>query len=377
MVTAASAALAAACTPDVGSDPPPTAMEVNLTATPPRAPQPTALIVNPQTGHIDFSLAGTPIPDDCSTQQALTPAECQFDQWLQTLDGFPTVTPASAPASAALDPATLTLGTNVVAVAAKQGSLVTDLTVGFDPASSSLTLTPLHGWTLGEFYWVGVRGYANGVRDAGGGEVVGSPTMALLKQDSPLTCGATNPTAVDPHCPAFQVLAQQSPSPAAAAAQLFQLEAIRTAFIAGHGFDAMAAAGLPKDEIAVLWGFPIHTNSVPVLVPSAGAVPAVPAANQIVVGVQGPVDSTTVSAFVAGGQPGPVVVVDLTAIAAGNLATAFPPVGASYMASLGAIAIQASQPFAPGHQNRLFFTNAIHSPDPRRWSRRPCRCCSR
>ena len=59
--------------PDVGSDPTPTAMEVDLTATPPRAPQPTALIVNPQTGHIDFSLAGTPIPDDCSTQQALTP----------------------------------------------------------------------------------------------------------------------------------------------------------------------------------------------------------------------------------------------------------------------------------------------------------------
>src|SRR5436190_20519141 len=99
---AAAAALAGACTPDVGSDPTPTAMEVDLTAAPPRAPQPTALIVNPQTGHIDFSLAGTPLPDDCSTQQALAPAECQFDQWLQTLDGFPTVTPASAPASAPL-----------------------------------------------------------------------------------------------------------------------------------------------------------------------------------------------------------------------------------------------------------------------------------
>jgi len=111
-------------------------MEIDLTSTPPRAPQPTALIVNPQTRHIDFSLAGTPIPDDCATQQALTPAECQFDQWLQTLDGFPTVTPASAPASAPLDPATLTVGTNVVAVAAKQGSLVTDVTVGFDTASS-------------------------------------------------------------------------------------------------------------------------------------------------------------------------------------------------------------------------------------------------
>ena len=347
VVMAAAAAIAGACVPDVGSDPTPTAMEVDLTATPPRAPQPTALIVNPQTGLIDFSLAGTPIPDDCSTQQALTEAQCQFDQWLQTLNGFPTVTPASAPASAPLDPATLTLGDNVVVVAAKQGVVVTDVMAGFDTASSSLTLTPLHGWTLGEFYWVGVRGYANGVRDAGGGQVVGSPTMALLKQDAPLTCDAADPTAVDPHCPAFEVLAQGSPSPEAAAAQLFQLEAIRTAFIAGHGFDAMAAAGLPKEDIAVMWGFPIHTNSVPVLVPSAGAVPRVPAADQILVGV----------------QPGPVVVVDLSALAAGDAAAAFPPVTATYVAAASAIAIQASQPFPAGHQIGLFFTNAIHSPD--------------
>ena len=63
-ILVAMAALAGgACTPDVGADPTPTAMEVDLTAAPPRAPQPTALIVNPQTGLIDFSLAGTPIPD--------------------------------------------------------------------------------------------------------------------------------------------------------------------------------------------------------------------------------------------------------------------------------------------------------------------------
>jgi len=356
-------ALAVACTPDVGSDPTPTSMEVDLTAVPPLAPQPTALIVNPQTGLIDFSLAGTPIPDDCATQQALTEAQCQFDQWLQTLNGFPTVSPASAPASAALDPATLTLGQNVVVMAARQMAPVTELEVGFDDASSSLTLTPLQPWTLGEFYWLGVRGYANGVRAAGGGEVVGSPTMALLKQDESLTCGAPDPAAVDPHCPAFEVLAQGSPSAAAAQAQLFQLEAIRTAFIAGHGFDLMAAAGLPKQELAVMWGFPIHTNSVPVLVPTAGAVPRVPSDDQILVGVQGPVDPATVSAFVAGGAAGSVVVVDLAAVSAGDLAAAFPRVAATYVQGAGAIAIQASQAFPAGHPIGLFFTNAIHAPD--------------
>ena len=50
----------------------------------------------------------------------------------------------------------------------------------------------------------------------------------------------------------------------------------------------MAAAGLPKEEIAVLWGFPIHTNSVPLLVPGTAAVPHVPAANQIAGGRAGP-----------------------------------------------------------------------------------------
>jgi hypothetical protein len=270
------------------------------------------------------------------------------------------VTPASAPASAPLDPATLTLGENVVVVAAKAGAAATDVGVGFDTASTSITLAPQHGWNLGEFYWVGVRGYTNGVRAADGSEVVGSPTMALLKQDAPLTCGAASASDVDPHCPAFEVLAQGA-SPSDAAAQLFQLEAIRMAYIAGHGFDVMEAAGLPRGEIAVLWGFPIHTNSVPVLAPTAGVAPLVPAADQILVGVQGPVDPATVSAFVPKAHDGPVVVMDLTAAAAGDLIAGFPPVTAGYAS--GAIAIKASAPFPAGHQIGLFFTNAIHSPD--------------
>jgi hypothetical protein len=361
---AAIAALAVACTPDVGADPTPTAMQFDLTATPPRAPQPTFLVVNPQTGLIDFSLTGTPIPDDCFAQQALTPAQCQFDQWLQTLNGFPTVTPASAPASAPLDPDSVVLGENVVVVGAKGSGLVTDLGVGFDDASTSLTLTPPRGWTLGEFYWLGVRGYANGIRDAGGGQVVGSPTMALLKQDTSLTCDAPAPTEIDPRCPAFEVLAQGAPDAQTAAGQLFQLEAIRTTGYGDlHGFDVMAQAGLPKEEIAVLWGFPIHTNSVPLLVPNTAAVPHVPAAGQILVGVQGPVDPATVSAFVVREHNGPVVVMDLNAAAAGDLEAGFPRVAASYVASVGAIAIQASAPFPSGHTIAVFFTNAIHSPD--------------
>jgi hypothetical protein len=363
-VAVALAVFSVACTPDIGSTPVPTAMQFDLTATPPRVPQPTALLVNTQTGHIDFSQAGMALPADCATQSALPQAQCQFDQWLQTLNGFPSLTTASAPATAALDATTAMPGSNLVVFGAMGGAPVTTgLGVDFDATSTSLTVTPPGPWTLGEFYWMGVRGYANGVRDAAGGQVVGSPTMALLKEDTSLTCYAASAFDIDPHCPAYQVVAQGSPSPAVAAAELFQLEQIRQAYIAGHGFDVMAASGLPKEELAVLWGFPIHTNSVPLLLPGTAAVPQVPAADQIVVGVQGPVDPATVSAFVAGVQNGPVVVMDLTAVAAGDLTAALPPVAAVYLASPGAIAIQFAAPFTAGHEIGLFFTNAIHSPD--------------
>src|SRR6188768_396426 len=82
-------ASAAACTPDVANDPVPEALEFDTAASPPRAPQPTGLIVNPITGRIDFGLAGTPLPDDCSRAQSMSAAECQFDHYLETLDGFP------------------------------------------------------------------------------------------------------------------------------------------------------------------------------------------------------------------------------------------------------------------------------------------------
>ncbi len=358
MVAALIAGLGA-CTPDVDVDPTPAAMQFDLTSSPPRAPQPTLLVVNQQTGLIDFGLTGAPTPDDCANQQALTPAQCEFNRYLETLDGFPTVATASAPASAPLDPATLTAGQNVVVVGVKGRGLETELAIGFDEASTSLTVLPAQGWALGELYWVGVRGYANGVRAADGREVVGSPTMALLKQDQPLTCGAATPAEVDPHCPALEIVAQGAPIQEAAP-RLFQLEAVRTLYNLAGGFTAMEAAGLPKDEIAVLWGFPIHTGSVPVLAPTAGAVPRVLAPNQIAIGVQGPVDPATVSAFVAREQNGPVVVIDLTAAAAGDLNAGLPRVAAAYAS--GAIVIQASDPFPAGHQIGVFLTNAIRSP---------------
>jgi hypothetical protein len=350
---------AASCTPDIGHDPVPEALEFDTEATPPRVPQPTGLIVNPATGRIDFALAGTPLPADCSQASSLSPAECQFDHYLETLDGFPTLSPASAPATAALAPNTLTLGTNVVVLPFVHPSTTPALELGFDDTKNLLMLRANPSWALGESYFVAVRAYDHGVRALSGAEVVGSPTQALLKEDSSLTCGAASAEAIDPDCPALRLLGQTQ-SDAAARANAVTLEAIRQSYLASGVWQRLADAGLPKNEVAVLWEFPIHTASVAEVDPSVDLVPAVSANDEIRVAVHGAVDPASVSAFVVRERPGSVVLMDLTAAAAGSLVTGFPRIDARY--EDGAIVMSGQAPFVAGHDYGVFMTTDVHDP---------------
>jgi hypothetical protein len=348
------------CAPDIPSDPVPEAMEFELSTTPPRAPEPSSLIVNRETGRIDFSLSGLSLPEDCSQQRALSPAECEFRRYLETLDGYPTSSAARAPVTAPLDLDSVRPGQNLVIVAARGQTPVTDIAVEFDEDRRSLLLRRRESsWTPGEFYWVGLRGYDRGVRAESGAAVVGSPTQFLLKQEQPLTCGASSPADVDPSCPALSLVSTGRTS-AEARAALFQLESIRQGYLAGGGFQLMSALGLPKSEIAVLWGFPIHSASVAELDPSAGVVPRVTANGELRVRVQGSIDPGTVSA-IAPGVPGSVALVDLTAIAEAELGAAFPPFAASVDDS--EVVLAPSQPLLPGHQYGLFFTDALSNDD--------------
>jgi hypothetical protein len=354
-----SAAGAASCTPDIGSDPVPESLEFDTEASPPRVPAPTGLIVNPLTGHIDFGLAGAPVPADCTEPSSYSQAECEFNQYLQTLDGFPSVSPATAPATAALAADTLTAGENVVVVALREPSAVPKLGVGFDDASRSVAVRPLPSWALGESYFIGVRAYATGVRASSGAEVVGSPTFALLKQESSLTCGAAQPAAVPADCPAFELLSQTQPA-AEARENLFTLEAIRQSYLSAGVWQRMAQAGLPKAETAVLFGFPIHTGSVAEVDPTVGLVPVVTASNEIRVAVHGPVDASTVTSFIVKERAGSVTLMDLTAAAAGDLVSGFPRTEARF--ADGAIVVTGAAPFAEGHQYGLFMTRDIANP---------------
>jgi hypothetical protein len=352
-------ALAASCTPDIGHDPVPEAMEFDTEATPPRVPQPTGLIVNPATGRIDFALAGTPLPSDCGHASGLSPAECEFDHYLETLDGFPTSSPAAAPATAALAPNTLTLGENVVVVPLEHPSTAPDIVLGFDDVARALTLKAVPSWALAETYFVAVRGYAKGVRALSGSQVVGSPTQALLKEDSSLTCGATTAEAIDPNCPALRLLTQTQ-SDAAARANALTLETIRQSYLASGIWQRLADAGLLKKEVAVLWDFPIHTASVAEIDPTVGLVPLAKSASEIRVAVHGPVDPESVTAFVVRERPGSVVLMDLTLAAAGDLVGGFPRIEAGY--ADGAIVLSGAQPFVSHHDYGVFMTHDVHDP---------------
>jgi hypothetical protein len=344
-----------ACTPDIGVDPTPEVMEFDTLVTPPRVPEPTHVIINPVTKHIDFRLAGIAVPADCAAPGPMPQAQCEFYQYLQSLDGYPTVTPARAPASAALDPASLT-PQNVVVVDAVTRQVVPDIPVTFDGAGRYVVLSPPRGWDAGHLYMVGVRGYATGVKGSSGQEVVASVPYYLLKQDSSLTCGATTPDAIPETCPPFVLLATSMGAQVARAAVL-QLEALRGEYNRIGITDLLAAAGgIQKSELAVYWAFPTHSGPVAELDPKTGKIPKVMGDNQIQVAVKGPVDPATLRATTAG-KPGTVTLMDLTATAGANLVAGLPPFDVAY--DKGSIVLTTRMPLVPGHQYGVFLSNGV------------------
>jgi hypothetical protein len=353
------AVLIGSCTPDVGTDAPPAVMEFETTASPPRVPEPTHVIINPGTRKLDFSLAGISVPADCAAQMAMPQAQCEFYQYLQTLDGYPTVTPARAPTSAALDPATLT-AQNVVVIDAVARQVVTDVRVTFDPVNRYVVIVPAAGWSPGHLYVIGVRGYASGVKAAGDREVVASVPYYLLKQDGSISCGATTPAAVPDACPAFQLLAS-SMDPDVARGSVVQLEMLRGSYATFMTTELLAGlGGIPKEELAIYWAFPAHSAPVAELDPTAGKVPQQMGSNVLRVAVKGTLDPATLKATTAT-IPGTVTLLDLTAAAGSNLVAGLPPFDVTYDA--GAIVLTTRQPLVAGHQYGVFLSTGVTSTD--------------
>jgi hypothetical protein len=289
----------------------------------------------------------------------LPQAQCEFYKYLETLDGYPTVTPARTPAPGPLDPATLTLQ-NVVVIDKAAGPLgADDVAIGFDAATSYLTISPKKGWAVNNFYVVGVRGYGHGVKTATGRDIVAPVPYFLLKQESSLTCGATTPETIPDTCPAYALLASQM-APPAARATTAQLEALRTSYIQLGVMDVLARAGLPKSELAMFWAFPTHSSPVAEVNPPTGAVPRATDDKTLVVAVKGALDPATLIPTRAG-RPASVTFLDLTELGNANLIGGLPAFEVKYEAP--SLIVQARDPLVRGHQYGIFLDKSITSPD--------------
>ncbi len=363
LALAAALACGAACV-DVPQDPLPEEMEFDPTTG--RIPQPTQLLVNPETGLLDLSLAGIEVPADCQEQETMSVAQCEFYQYMETLDGFPTLTPAVAPVSAPLDMATVTLPTNLfVADTTKLGILdSSSVTPTFDASTNQLVVLPSEGWEVGRLYLLAVRGYENGVRAASGAEVVAAPVFYFLRQDESLTCGAVTPDAISEDCKFLQLLAEQTGDEASAREQLLELEQVRQAMLASGMWDALdVLAGMPKDEVAVAWAFPTHTASVAELQPAMGIVPEFRSEREIFLSVKGTVDASSVSPLSFGNLDGTVIFLNLTQLAAGNLGGGLPAFDVHVEDRPSGLLLVADEPLTEGDTYGILLTDGLKNED--------------
>ena len=336
----------------------PATMQLDSTTSPPRVPQPIDLAIDPATGTIDLSRAGVVVPADCASPGAMPVAQCEFDHYLEALDGFPTLGPATAPASEALAPESLP--GRVVVLDRTKGTAVTDLAVSFDGAANQLAVTPTAGWEVGSTYVVAVRGFEGGVTTAGGGRVVAAPATFLLKQPTSLTCGAASIAAVAKDCAYVETASAILPA-ATVPALLFTLEGERQRLAKLDAWGAVAYAGVALGDVAVLWSFPIHSSPVAELDPSSGRVPRVVSASELRVAFKGELDAKTVSAWKLGAK-GTVFLLDLTALKASPTDTAHGLPAFEAAVDGDEIVLKTGAALPTGHELGVLLTSGIASP---------------
>jgi hypothetical protein len=344
--------------PDIGTDPLPEAMEFDPSAAPPRVPEPIFIAQTPGTGVIDLALAGVEVPEDCSALDPMAIAQCEFNRYLETLPGFPTLTPAKAPSTAAVDLGTATLGDTVLVIDAAAGTAVPDVTVGYDETALALTIDPAKGWDVGKAYVLAVRGYADGVRSEDGTEMVAGPIFALLRSTESLTCGAATAEEVAPDCKFYVVLEADLGDDTAGT--LLQLDAIRQAMAAMKVFELAEAAGLPRAQTAVLWAFSTHPSPVIELDPTRGLAPVVAGSREIRMGFKGTIDPATATPWGMWGNAtntGTVFLLDLTALAVGDMLAGLPPFAVTLDGQ--EMVLTADADLAAGHTFGILVTTAV------------------
>lgn len=355
-------ALPLACMPDVGQDPVPAALEFDPTSTPARIPQPIALVINPETGKIDFSLVGTDVPEVCDGT-GMPIANCEFMQYLESLDGFPTVLPATAPATDPIDLASIQVGQNLVVLDGALAKAIDPATLKltFDSATTQLVIDSPTGWEPGVNYVFGIKGGPDGVKAEGGLDVVGGPILYLLKKEESLLCGADSPKTIAADCPYYGLLQEMGLSDVDIRTSLVALEEIRQALNASGMWQLLAdVGGMAKADAAVAWSFPTHTASVIQLDPSKPLLPNVVSPKEVRLGFKGTIDAETVTLFKMG-KPGSLFLLDLTALDSGDLVNGIPKATVAVQGQDIVITLEAD--FPEGHTLGLLATTGITNAD--------------
>jgi hypothetical protein len=340
-----------------------------------RMPQPNVLLL--RRGALDLSVMGIRVPRDCaSAPSAAAPytsmavATCELYTHLESLDGFPTLWPGQAPASGKLKLETLATPRNLFVYNQTKGELVTSLDVAFDEASETLTFLPRRGWDVAATYVAAIRGFTgDAARGANGELVVGSHASLLFKRDEPLTCGASQEdvTALCPHYHAVSSpTADGGPEPSAAqmSGMLEGLESVRRLWHDLGIWTALEQKGdMPRNEAAVAWTFPTHTNPVVELMPALGLKPEVVGSGRLWLRTKGTLDPSTLVALAPDNPHGSVALleIDLLGDGPGSVpAAAMPSVTVSY--DRGGILLTPTQRLKSGTRYAIVLTRKIRNP---------------
>jgi pimeloyl-ACP methyl ester carboxylesterase len=252
-----------ACTPDVpqtaGAD-----VVFARFAPPTAVPTPTDLVRNPVTGLLN-------IPTD-----GLSAAQAELVSYLNTLDGYPSDTPARATFTGELDQSTvkdqvsvLVLVRTPTGLAPATGHKVAYSKTNKTEAPGQISLGPPlpAGWTLGRTYIVVLLGGTQGLKGTRGQPVVGSSTWALLRLKTPLVQGCTQPVNLDGTCnPACRSVTDVIPSNETdpdlklkdQGCSAAKLEAVRLAY--QPILDGLQATGVAREDVVLLWTFTITSR---------------------------------------------------------------------------------------------------------------------
>ena len=188
------------------------------------------------------------MPNDTDADRAkLTPAESEFYAYLEMLDGWSSLMSATVDLDGAIDPTSIDDATLQIWHWGAVPERVADVRVSVRPDGKQVQIDPPRtGWQRGERYVAVLRGGPHGAKGMAGERVECDAAFYFLRQTERLD------TPEHEHAFPGDTQAERQ-------ANAKRLEGIREDL--APAFDAFAAQGLPRAEVAALWAFTVTTRT--------------------------------------------------------------------------------------------------------------------